>query len=246
VFLTILIPLAILRSNPDLLVYLDNDQTSKSLGIPGNGTLRNGKRLPFSGPNFQYFNFLSYLEGNCYVHEKVKNTLLDTYKICEITCPGIEFSIGEGSKEDGGPYVFNHRTHQNGTSMDLQLIFKRDNKQYNPFSIFNAYGYGLNTDNNGVITKSIPVNFYPSNTSLDFETNAKFLLALDDACNKNGIGIRIVILKVELKKALFNTPSGKKLLSRNIRFASVLPKLLNDAHDDHYHVDFTLPDKYNK
>ena len=39
---------------------------------------------------------------------------------------------------------------------------------------------------------------------------------------------------------LIETPSGKKLLARHIRFATVLPKLLNDAHDDHYHVDFTI------
>jgi penicillin-insensitive murein DD-endopeptidase len=239
--LAIFIPLAILRLNPDLLVYLDNEQPSKSLGTPGNGTLSNGKRLPFSGENFQYFNFLSYLEGNCFVHAKVKQTLIDTYKICEQTCPGIEFSVGEGSKKSGGPYVFNHRTHQNGTSMDLQLVFKKDGKPFDPLSIFNGYGYGLDTDNKGNINKSMPVNIFPKNTMVDFETNAKFLLALDDACKRNGIAIRIVILKIELKPLLFAAPSGQKLLARNIRFATALPKLLNDAHDDHFHVDFTIP-----
>jgi penicillin-insensitive murein DD-endopeptidase len=241
VLLAKLLPFVILRIHPDLLVYFDNDQPSKSMGTPGNGSLVHGKRLPFKGENFQYFNFLSYLEGNCFVHEKVKQTLIAAYKICEQTCPGIKFSVGEGSKKSGGPYVFNHRTHQNGTSMDLQLVFKKDGKPYDPLSIFNGYGYGLDTDNKGNINKSMPVNIFPKNTMVDFETNAKFLLALDDACKRNGIAIRIVILKIELKPLLFAAPSGQKLLARNIRFATALPKLLNDAHDDHFHVDFTIP-----
>ncbi|HWZ23399.1 MAG TPA: hypothetical protein VNW06_12130, partial [Cytophagaceae bacterium] len=83
-------------------------------------------------------------------------------------------------------------------------------------------------------------NIYPENTRIDFETNAKFLLALDDACRRNKIKIRIVILKVELKRPLFATNAGKELLARNILFANVLPKFVNQAHDDHFHVDFEI------
>jgi penicillin-insensitive murein DD-endopeptidase len=241
VFISIFIPFAILWLNPNMLTYLDNVQSSQYIGTPGNGKLINGKRLLFSGENFEYFNFFSYLKGNCYVHDKVKQTLLDAYEACEITCPDIEFYTGEGSKKEGGAYVFNHRTHQNGTSVDLMLVFKKDNKQYVPLSILNAYGYGINTDSKGKVNKSIPINFYSNDTQVDFETNAKFLLALDDACRKNGIRIRIVILKVALKPYLFATPSGKKLLARNIRFANSLPYLIDQAHDDHFHIDFEIP-----
>ena len=147
----------------------------------------------------------------------------------------------KGQKKNGGPYIFNHRTHQSGTSLDLLLVFKKDNRQYDPINLFNAYGYGLDTDEKGAINKSIPINFYPKNTSIDFETNAKFLLALDDACQKNGIKIKIVILKVELKPFIFATVSGKKLLAKKIRFATKLPELINQAHDDHFHIDFEIP-----
>ena len=92
-----------LRINPNLLIYLDNEQASKSIGTSGDGSLINGKRLIFKGENFQYFNFLSYLKGNCFVHEKVKKTLLDAYSTCEKTCPKIEFLIGEGSKKKWRP-----------------------------------------------------------------------------------------------------------------------------------------------
>lgn len=237
----LVLPFVLLRLKPNLLTHLDNDKPSKSIGTPGEGKLVNGKRLAFEGTNFQYFNFLSYLKGNCFIHEKVKKTLLDTYKTCETTCPGIRFYTGEGSKKTGGTYVFNHRTHQNGTSIDLLTVFKKDGQQYDPVGLFNAYGYGIETDQNGRINKSIPVNLYAQNTSIDFETNAKFLLALDDACHKNGIKIKIVIFKTELKPLLFASVSGKKLLSRPIRFASSLPEMVNRAHDDHFHIDFIVP-----
>ena len=240
IFLSILILFTGLRLNPNVLVYLDNDQPSKSVGTSWDGSLINGKRLAFKGSNFQYFNFLSYLKGNCFVHDKVKQSLLDAYKTCETTCPEIKFSTGEGSKKNGGAYVFNHRTHQNGLSLDLQLVFKKENAQYDPLNLFNAYGYGINTDDQGRIDNSIPINIFPENVSIDFETNAKFLLALDDACRKNKIKIRIVIIKVELKPLLFSGVSGQKLLARNLLFASTLPPMVNKAHDDHFHVDFEI------
>ncbi len=238
--LVILLPFTFLRIWPNLLVKLDNDRPSHCQGSPGHGLLQNGKRLFFHGPNFEYFNFLSYLKGNAFVHGTVRQTLVDAYKTCETTCPDILFYTGEGSKENGGPYVFNHRTHQNGTSLDLMLVFKKEKVQYVPLSPFNAYGYGINTDDQGKINKSIPVNWHTKNAEIDFETNAKFLLALDDACRKNGIRIKIVILKVSLKPLLFACPSGKKLLARNLRFANALPEFINLAHDDHFHVDFEV------
>lgn len=240
VLLIIVILFTILRINPNMLVALDNDKPSISIGRSDDGKLVNGKRLPFRGENFRFFNFISYVKGNCFLHDKVKKSILDAYKACETTCPGVQFSTGEGSKKYGGVYVLNHRTHQNGTSIDLQLVFNKDGKQYNPLSLLNAYGYGLDTDNKGTINQSIPVNFYPKHIVIDFETNARYLLALDDACRKNGIKIRIIILKVELKPELFATPSGKKLLARHIHFANVLPEMVNRAHDDHFHVDFEV------
>jgi len=240
IFISLLFFFTLLRLFPNTLCLLDNHQPSRSIGTSGNGNLAHGKRMLFQGNNFQYFNFISYLKGNCFVHDKVKQSLLDAYKICETTCPGVEFYTGEGSMRKGGPYIFNHRTHQNGLSVDLLLNYKKDNAPYDPVGLFNAYGYGLNTDDKGFINESVPIDWYAAHTQLDFETNARFLLALDDACKKNGIRIRIVILKTTLKPSLFATPSGKQLLARKIRFAHTLTPLLNQAHDDHFHVDFEL------
>jgi penicillin-insensitive murein endopeptidase len=240
IFASVLLFFILLRIFPNTLCWLDDQQPSRSIGTSGKGSLEHGKRLLFYGNNFRYFNFLSYLKGNCFVHHKVKQTLIDTYKTCETTCPGILFYTGEGSMRKGGPYIVNHRTHQNGLSVDLLLNYKKDNKTYDPVGLFNAYGYGLNTDDQGKLNKSMPVDVYNEDVQLDFETNARFLLALDDACRKNGIRIRIVILKTALKPSLFATPSGKKILERKIRFAHTLTPMLNQAHDDHFHVDFEL------
>ncbi|MDB5255907.1 MAG: hypothetical protein JWM14_602 [Chitinophagaceae bacterium] len=240
IFGGIILVFIILRINPNLLCALDSNEPSRSIGTSGNGSLQHGRRMLFRGNNFQYFNFLSYLKGNCFVHEKVKQSLIDAYMICETTCPGITFYTGEGSMRRGGPYIFNHRTHQNGLSVDLLLNYKKNNEPYDPVGLLNAYGYGLDTDEKGKVNKSKPINRYADDTQLDFETNARFLLALDDACRKNGVRIRIVILKTALKPFLFATPSGKKLQDRHIRFAHTLTPMLNQAHDDHFHVDFEI------
>jgi len=54
------------------------------------------------------------------------------------------------------------------------------------------------------------------------------------------VSIRKVILKIELKNALFKGVYGKKLLQSGIPFATKLSKTTNDMHDEHYHVDFKL------
>jgi penicillin-insensitive murein endopeptidase len=76
--------------------------------------------------------------------------------------------------------------------------------------------------------------------SIDFETIAKHIIALDNAARKNGLAISKVILKIDLKDELFNTKSGKELHQRGIYFARNLSKTLNMFHDDHYHVDFKV------
>ncbi len=243
IFAVIVLAFLFLRLYPNMLCALDSKKRSLSIGTSANGQLKYGKRLLFEGTNFQYFNFLSYIKGNCFVHEKVKQSLIDAYTTCETTCPGVTFYTGEGSMRRGGPFIFNHRTHQNGLSLDLLLTYKKEEAFYNPVGLFNAYGYGLDTDDKGVINSSKPINWYPENTTVDFETNARFLLALEDACKKNGVRIRIVILKTDLTPHLLSTPSGQKLKSRNVRFAHTLTPLLNQAHDDHFHVDFEIVNK---
>ena len=77
-----------------------------------------------------------------------------------------------------------------------------------------------------------------SSITIDFDLIAEHLLILDDEARKRGSKIEKVIIKVEYKDELYNTPNGKKLKERGIYVVRGLSSLINRLHDDHYHVDF--------
>lgn len=204
-------------------------QISQSEGTVSNGSLKNGIKLPYKGENYKYFSKLSYyILNRAYVNAKVYNTVLEAYKTCEATCPNVYFRVMECSRRHGGKIV-PHRTHQNGLSVDFMIPLKKGGKQYGLYDKMGEWHYLLNADENGNVTKSVEI---------DFETLAKHILALDDAARKNGLMVKKVILKINLKDDLFKTESGKKLKQRGIYFVMNLSKTIDNLHDDHYHVDF--------
>ena len=56
--------------------------------------------------------------------------------------------------------------------------------------------------------------------------------------NSKGMKIHKVIFNTDLKDELYESEYGKKLKSSGIYITRNLSKLINDLHDDHYHVDF--------
>lgn len=92
-----------------------------------------------------------------------------------------------------------------------------------------VWHYALSFDEEGNWNELIQV---------DFEAMGQHLLALDDAARANGLSLKKVILKIELKDDFYATPSGREVQRRGIYFAKSLSKVVNDLHDDHYHVDF--------
>jgi len=74
---------------------------SRSTGTVSNGSLENGHLLPFSGANYHYFDTNSYLHNRCFMHLKVKETVLSTYKQLETTAPNRLFGLMECSNEHG-------------------------------------------------------------------------------------------------------------------------------------------------
>jgi penicillin-insensitive murein endopeptidase len=89
--------------------------------------------------------------------------------------------------------------------------------------------YAMKFDGNGNLNKKVRI---------DFETMAKHILALDKAARKNGMYVKKVILKLDLKDDFYATPSGKMVKAKDIYFAQNLPRIIDNVHDDHYHVDF--------
>ena len=210
-----------------------NSGKSISHGSVGNGELENAFLIPYSGANFRYFSPLSYyVLNNGYVNNKVHKTVKQAYKICESTCPDTKFRIMECSDRFGGKLLM-HNTHQNGTSIDFALPKRRHGHQFKWLDWLGVWHYLLDFDDKGKL-KLVP------SIEIDFETMAKHILALDEAGKKNGVRVKKVILKIEMKDAFYKSKSGKEVKSRGIYFARVLPDLINNAHEDHYHVDFEL------
>lgn len=211
-----------------------NDLPSKSVGSVSNGSLINGKLLPFSGTNFRYFDTTSYLNKRAFVNDKLLKTIISCYNECEHVFPGHSFCLMECSNEKGGK-IAPHHTHQNGLSIDFMTPLLKEGKPYYALDSLGAEHYLLEFDAEGKNSENKSIQ-------IDFETVAHHLWILEQEARKNGLKISKVIWKLELKDELFATEYGKKLKSQNIYFAQNLTPIINSLHDDHYHVDFESVD----
>lgn len=204
---------------------------SASKGSVKKGELVNGRRFPYKGKNYKYFSPMSFILFNrAWVHSKVLNISLEAYKDCERTCPDRKFLLMECSEKNGGK-MWPHRTHQNGTSIDFATPLLKKGQPYHFDHHYGIWHYALKFDEDGKLTTNKKVE-------IDFETMAKHILALEKAARKRGMYIKKVILKVNLKDNFFKTPTGKKVKAKGIYFVRSLPKMVDNVHDDHYHIDF--------
>ncbi len=126
-----------------------------------------------------------------------------------------------------------HRTHQNGLSVDFMIPKIKDEQPYRRLDRIGMWHYLLKFDEGGKSAIAPDV-------SLDFESMAKHILALDEACKNSGVFIRKIILNTHLYDEFFATEAGQIIKSSDIYFVQSLTPLLNDLHDEHYHVDFHL------
>lgn len=222
-----LVLLLVVLAFPELLHR--NSGKSKSSGGVSNGQLENAWLLPYRGNNFRYFSPLSYYVLNRgYVDHRVHATVTEAYFICATTCPKVAFRLMECSRKHGGR-MLPHRTHQNGLSVDFMLPKKRQDAPFTWLDGLGIWHYLLAADDRGR---------YFSGIEIDFETVGRHILALDDAARNSGLRIKKVILQVNLKDEFYATPSGKQVRQRGIYLVKSLPKLIDELHDDHYHVDF--------
>lgn len=219
----------IILSTPELVHR--NSGESESIGSVRDGKLQNAYLLPWSGPNFSYFSALSYFILNYgYVHSTVYNIILEAYETCETTRPRTDFRVMDCSRKRGGRMLI-HWTHQNGLSADFMVVKERSGKQAKGLDRLGVLHYGLDFSETG---KSLVA----PKVSIDFETIATHILALDDAARNHNMRIRKIIFRVDLLDELYATPAGQEILERDIFMVPRLPKMVNRVHDDHYHVDF--------
>ena len=208
----------------------DNELASLSKGSVSEGSLINGKLFPFSGPNFHYFDTLSYINSRAYLNNKVKEAVLETYNELKIEFPDRQFCIMECSNKNGGK-IIPHRTHQNGLSIDFMVPLIKNQKPYYGLDTIGRKHYFLEFNKKGQYN-------FDTSISIDFDLIAKHILLLNKQLNERKLKISKVIFKLELKDKLYVTPNGQLLKKSGIYLAQQLTPIINALHDDHYHVDF--------
>lgn len=208
----------------------DNELASISKGSVSEGSLINGKLFPFSGPNFHYFDTLSYINNRAYLNHKVKEAVLETYTDLKNEMPDRQFCIMECSNKNGGK-ITPHRTHQNGLSIDFMVPLLKNQKPYYGLDTIGRKHYFLDFNEQGQYS-------FDTSVYIDFDLIAKHIILLNKQLNKRKLKISKVIFKIELKDKLYATPNGKLLKKSGIYLAQQLTPLINGLHDDHYHVDF--------
>lgn len=204
-----------------------SESGSTCYGTTANGALKDGCKLPSSGPNHSAYTVLGGLLGRTWVHCTVAEVIEEAYAALHSSHPDRHFMTGETGHKWGGP-LSHHKTHQNGLSVDFMVpVVDRSGASVPlPTGFTNRFGYDIEFDANGRY----------GDLSIDFDALAAHLAALRAATEKAGIGIRRVIFDPELQPRLRETGSWPALegLQLSNRRAWV-------RHDEHYHVDFAIP-----
>lgn len=203
---------------------------SKSIGSVSNGTLENGKIMPYYGINFTYFDRDSYLASRAFTSDVVKKIILNTYDVLRANYPERKFYLMELSNHHGGK-IYPHRTHQNGLSVDFMMPKLKNGAPNYDLDTLGKQHYFLEFNDQGEYVQDTAIK-------VDFNLVARHILLLNEAANKLGYAIEKVIIKVEYKDDLFETPYGKKLKTSGIYVVNNLSPMINAIHDDHFHIDF--------
>lgn len=160
------------------------------------------------------------------------NTIVDAYALLDEQDPSRRWQYGEMGWKDGGAFP-PHKTHQNGLSADFFVpVSGSDGKaDMVPISILNKFGYEVEFDRKG----------HAGKLSIDWQALTSHLLALESAGKKYGVKIARVILAPELQSILRRKDKRsrrfKRLFSRRKAWV---------RHDEHYHIDFSIPKRLRK
>ncbi len=202
---------------------------SQCFGTVSHGHLESGVQLPSDGANFVAYSDLGVALGRTYVHSRVAEVVTAAYAELARTLPTTRYVYGETGWEAGGR-IRPHRTHQNGLSVDFFVPIQNAAGESIrlPISAANRFGYGI--------------EFGPEATygeySIDIPAIAEHLYQLDRTARQRGVGIALVIFDPAFVLRLFATSRGADL--RRLNFMKGRPWV---RHDEHYHVDFSVPCK---
>ncbi|WDP89102.1 MAG: penicillin-insensitive murein endopeptidase [Desulfobacter sp.] len=205
-------------------------EESTCFGTTSNGRLENGCRLPYSGQNFKAYSRIGPVLGRTYVHCKVSEIILASYKSLSRKHPETVFVYGETGWASGGRFK-PHKTHQNGLSVDFMVPVKNKSGKSVPLPThaLNKYGYGIDFNANG-FCKELGL-------SIDFDAVNAHILSLKQVADSHKVRIWRVIFAPDLQPHL-QKAKGWALIKGKVSFSK---KRSWVRHDDHYHVDFDIP-----
>lgn len=201
---------------------------SQCFGTVSNGRIEGSVKLPISGPNFSAYSSVGAAAGRTYVHSKVAEIVMAAYASLAAANPEVAYVYGETGWPAGGR-IRPHRTHQNGLSVDF-FVPVRDRSGRSvplPTNLTTRFGYDIEFDANATYAGYV----------IDFPAMAEHLYRLQASAEAQGAGIALVIVDPAFLPMLFATPRGPYLRKR-------LPFMRTQAwvrHDEHYHVDFSVP-----
>lgn len=203
-------------------------ESSTCYGTTSKGRLENGVQLPSFGKNFEGYSSIARLTGRTYVHSEVKQIILAAYKNLEQEMPEKKFKYAETGFRDGGQFK-PHKTHQNGLSVDFMVPVLNDkgDSVHLPTHVLNRFGYDIEFDRDGKY----------KNLTIDFEALAAHVVQLHKEAKKRGYDLWRVLFDPALQPYLFKTKYAD-YLKENI---FIPEKRSWVRHDDHYHVDFSIP-----
>jgi len=202
---------------------------STCFGTSSAGALRDAWKLPRTGANFRVYSDLGWFAGRTFVHSSVYGVVLDAYRALAAAHPDYRFVYGETGFQAGG--VFEpHRTHQNGLSIDFMVPVRDASGAIVelPTSALRKFGYGLEFDDVGKLGE----------LRIDFEAIALHLVQLKRLAASRGVRIARVIFDAKFRAHLTRTRTWPQI--RDLPF---MTKPAWIRHDEHYHVDFSVPCK---
>ena len=205
---------------------------SQCVGTVGNGRIKGSVKLPATGSNFSVYSAAGAAAGRTHVHSKVAEIIGAAYATLAVTHPQLTYVYGETGWPSGGR-IRPHRTHQNGLSVDF-FVPVRDQSGRSvplPTGLTNRFGYDIEFD----------ANARYGAYAIDFPAIAEHLYQLHVAAKARGVGIALVIFDPPFIPKLFATARGP-YLQENLTFMKGRAWV---RHDEHYHVDFTVPCKAN-
>ena len=212
---------------------IDYNKPSKSIGTVSDGELENGYRFKYKTKEYKYFSRLSYhVLRRAHVHSDVYEVTNEALAAMKLKYPKQKWRIMECSRKGGGR-LWPHHTHQNGTSIDFMTPMKKHGRQYRMTNGLGIFHYLLKYTPSGKwgVRRKVEV---------DFDLMAEFILELDRVARKKGMKVKKVILRTNLKDEFYATKNGNKVKKKGIYLVMNLPKIVNEQHDEHFHIDFVL------